>query len=246
MSARRVDLRLMAVVLAIGLAAGCAGKAVASKDAPTRSAASTSSSRTITTSATGVAKGVPDNLQADVAVHTQGPTAAQVLGDNNNRTKGLIDLLGAAGVSPKDVQTTSVSLGPTFDNKGRITGYAADNAVKVTLRDLRTAGAKLDALTARVGDAVRIGGISLGFNDDDTLKSAARTDAVRRARRQAEEMAKAAGTSLGRVRTITEQVPDALMGGSALSAKRVADASVQIAPGQSELNVQVKVVFELS
>ncbi|MCU1454035.1 MAG: lipoprotein [Acidimicrobiales bacterium] len=240
---------LLTLVAVVAVAAGCAGTATARKSAPTTTPAAPTATpllRTVTAVATGQAKAVPDILVTDVTVHTSGSSAAAVMTDNNTRTQGLIDLLGATGVSPKDVQTTSVNLGPTFNKYGKIDGYAADDAVRITFRDLRTAGVKLDALVGRVGDAVRIGSISLGFGDDTALTSSARADAVRQAVTEARVMAKAAGSDLGKVRTITEVVAGSLVGLPDAVTRGSSASRVPVAPGQQVLSVQVQAVFELA
>jgi uncharacterized protein YggE len=49
-----------------------------------------------------------------------------------------------------------------------------------------------------VGDAVRVDAIRLGFADPESLRSAARHDAVRDAQRKAEDLASAARVTLGK------------------------------------------------
>ena len=230
-------------LLAAGLAllAGCSTQAGAA-------AGGSGPSRSVTATATGTADGTPDMLQADVAIANGGSSAAQVLRDNNAKTQELLLILKAEGVDDKDVSTTSVNLGPTYDKDGDINGYAATNSLQVKLRDLKTAGATLDAVVEQAGDRVRINSVSLGFNDDDKILATARADAVTRAKDQAEVMAKAGGAKVGKVRTITEVAANSVypMADYSLRQMNVADSSVPIAPGSQELSVQVKVVFELS
>jgi len=203
--------------------------------------------RTVSSTATGTANGVPDNLIANVGVHTTGDTAAAVLADNNTRTKALLEKLKAEGVADKDVRTTSVNLGPHYTNNGVIDGYSADNQLEVTFRDLASAGGKLDGLVQTAGDAAQIQSVRLGFNDDDALKSAARVDGVKRARAQAEEMAKAAGAELGAVRTITEVVASTpTFMPEAYGAADAAASSVPISAGSQDLTVEVRVTFDLA
>ena len=234
--------RAALAVAALALLAGCAKAA----DAETKPAAK--SERTVTVTASGTSKGVPDALLVHVSVTTGGPSAADTLADNNRRTQKVLDQLKITAVDDKDVATTSVDLGPTYDKNGSINGYAATNSLRITFRSLNSAGAKLDALVAGGDDHVRINGVQLGFTDDDELISTARIDAVKRAKAQATEMADAAGAKVGKVRTIADVVSDsAYPEAYAASARAVAaDSSVPIAAGSEELEVQVKVVFELA
>jgi uncharacterized protein YggE len=231
----------LAAALAIltgSVLAGCGAK-------DTITVAAAKPSRSVSATATGTATGVPDQLVADVGISNEGASAADVLAENNMKTKALLDALDDAGIDPKDVATTSVQLGPRYGDNGEITGYQATNTVRVTLRDLDTAGAQLDDLVKVGGDSARIQSVSLGFNEDDALLTEARLDGVARAKKQAEEMAKAAGAELGDVRTIADvdtSMPSPL---AYAGAEAASDSSVPISAGSQDLTVQVRVVYEL-
>lgn len=238
---RRAATCALAFAGIVGIAACSSGS---SSDGDAGDAAPASTKRTVTAVATGTAEGVPDTITARVSVSTRGETAAGVLADTSTRMQQLLDQLAEAGIDPKDVQTTSVGLGPTYDRDGNITGYSADNSLQVTLRDLETAGTQLDAMVETVGDAGRIDGISLGFADDSELRSKARADAVVQARAHAEEMAAAAGAEVGDVRTIVEI--DATEGYPIALTAAADGGSVPIAAGSQEVTVKVEAVFSLT
>lgn len=235
----RMQLRLAGGVAALAMLAACGSQAGAETD-------TSGPARSVTATATGGATGVPDQLTADVGIANQGASAAAVLAENNAKTQALLDQLKVAGIDDKDVETTSVELGPRFDKNGKITGYQANNMLRVTLRDLETAGERLDALVKAGGDSSRVQGISLGFADDDELLSKARVDAVKRAKAQATEMADAAGAKLGKVRTITDVAASGGYNERLASPEAGTDSAVPIAAGSQELTVQVKVVYELA
>lgn len=243
-SRRRAGALAGALLLgAVGLAA--CGTADASPARP--AAAAGDDLRTVTATATGTATGVPDQVTASLTVSVQAASAAGALGQTNTQTQALLKAIKAAGIADKDVATTGVSLNPTWDNSGKVTGYQASNSVRVVLRGLDTAGAKLDGLVKATGNAARIDGISLGFQDSDGLVSKARADAVKRSRSQAEEMAKAAGVSIGQVRVITDASVNttspyfAATGGAADSVS----SEVPIAAGTQDVTVQVSVTYDL-
>ena len=232
------------VVVAIALA-GTAGAR------PTRltKASSSSSSRTVTVTATGSATGVPDQMTVDVTVTTGGASAADVLADNNARTHKIFDQLKMTAVEEKDVQTTAVDLGPTYDKHGNITGYVAHNSLIITFRSLKSAGTKLDYLVAGGDNHVRVGSFQLGFQDDDKILSEARRDAVKRAKTQATEMAEAAGSTLGEAKTIAEITPQQYQSyGYAADSQTAARAvsPVPVAAGSQEKTINVKVVWQLT
>lgn len=204
--------------------------------------------RTVTATAEGRSEGVPDQLTARLGISNAGPSAGSVMAENNRLTERLIEQVAEMGMETRDVATASVDIHPEHDRDGRAIGYRANNMLSLRFRDLNTVGEKLDALVDVAGESIRIDGISLGFNDEEPLLSAARTDAVHRARVQATEMAEAAGASVGAVLTITDSPgtqphePRMAFAGTARSALK---ASVPISAGTRELTVQVQAVFEL-
>jgi len=229
----------VAGVLAVVGLTGFGGTASAGTDV-------SGTARTVTATAEGSATGVPDQLTANVGISNDGVSAANVLAENNQKTAALIDRLKKAGIDAKDITTTSVNLGPRYDDSGDINGYRADNSLRITLHDLKTAGARLDDVVQVGGDSARVQSVSLGFNEDDALLSKARVDAVKRAQTQATEMAKAAGAQIGAVRTITDVVVNSSVPYEyKASASGAADSSVPVEPGSQDLTVQVRVVYEL-
>jgi uncharacterized protein len=147
------------------------------------------------------------------------------------------------GVAAADLQTSGLSISPTFDDAGGITGYEVDNEVTATLRDIAGAGDLLDASAKAAGDAARIRRISFAIDDDAEPRARARADAVEQARAQARQLADAAQVPLGPILSITEEpagqppVP--------VPADARATASVPLEPGSQEVSVVVEVVHRL-
>jgi uncharacterized protein YggE len=150
-----------------------------------------------------------------------------------------------SGVEASDVKTTQLNVFPTFDNRSRITGYHVSNAVTARLHDIPKAGAVIDAAAGQAGDDIRVQGITLSIEDTGRLMASARADAVRKARAQAGQLARAAGVRLAAVRRITEARPGrASVFPTALDVN--AARSTPIEPGAQELAVDVTVVYEIS
>lgn len=204
--------------------------------------------RTVTATAVGRAEGTPDLLTARIGISNAGPTAGEVMAENNRLAQALLDRIAELSIAEADLATSSIDLHHEYDREGQVSGYRATNMLTVTMRDLGTAGEKLDSLIRAGGDSARLEGISLDFTDTDGLLSAARIDGVRRARAQAAEMAEALGAGLGDVVSITDAVLDHDPGPRPV-ARMVAMAAaenVPVAAGSRELTVRVRVVFELT
>lgn len=235
----RTTLAALAALGALLLLAGCAGQAASA-------AASSAPTRTITGTATGKVSGTPDTLTMTIGVESRASSAQAALAQNADRATRVIETLKAAGVAPKDLQTNQLSLNPTFDLRGRITGYSVSNLLTAKVHDVPNAGKVVDVAAAQAGDDIRVQGVTLSIEDTGALVAAARTDAVKRARTQAQQLAHAAGVKLGAVQKITEAraaAPSERF--LAFDSVRQA-ASTPVEPGSQELTVDVTVVFTIA
>jgi uncharacterized protein YggE len=158
--------------------------------------------------------------------------------------------LKAMGIADKDIQTTNFSVygQQDYDANGQPTGtttYFVDNTVSITVRDLTTLGAVLGQATAAGANSVY--GISFGVSDQAALEAEARTKAMADAKARAEQLAAAAGVSLGEPMTISEYtysapIPYAVDSRMA-SADAVGGASVPVSGGQLQMTLQVNVTY---
>jgi uncharacterized protein YggE len=155
----------------------------------------------------------------------------------------VIDVLHAAGVADADIQTSDLSVQPVFDDHDRITGYEATNTVTARIRDLSRAGGIVDAAADQAGNAIRVQGITFSIDDDSNLLAAARTEATKRARAQAEQLAAGAEVEVGPVRSISETTTAQPLPSSGAAADRALGTPVQ--PGSQVLSVSATVVFSL-
>lgn len=201
-------------------------------------------------SATGKTTRVPDIATIRAGVVTQSATAAAALADNAKRMAGVLAALKAAGVQPRDIATSNVSLQPQYRYENNqppvITGYQASNNVSIRFRDVAKSGAILDALVAQ--GANQIDGPSLSLDQPDAALDEARVDAVKRARARAELYAKAAGLTVVRIVSISESGE---MAGSRppivymARMEAVPKADTTIAPGETDVTASVSVRFLL-
>jgi hypothetical protein len=199
--------------------------------------------RTITVTGHGEASGIPDVAELSIGVSSRAKSAADALSAMSDRANKLIAVIKDTGVADKDVRTAGLSLQPTMDNAGQITGYEASTSVVATIRDVSKVGPSIDAAAQQIGDDVRLNGVSFSFRDTGSLMGSARVDAVKRARADAEDLATAAGLQLGAVQSIAEgttvtPIPYAAAGG-------IRAAAVPVLPGSQSVSVDVTMVFAL-
>ena len=197
-------------------------------------------------SAEGRTTRVPDLAIVQAGVVTQAATAGEAYSQANAKMARVIAALRAAGIAERDIQSSSISLQPQYKNRDNqdpvIFGYQALNTVTVRFRDVSKAGAILDILV-REG-ANTISGPNLTLSQPDAALDEARTDAVTKARGRAELYAKAAGLRVDRILMISENGGGRVPAMVGLRAGYVAD-NLEVAPGESEINVTVTVRFLL-
>jgi len=255
---RRVALAILAVLaLAVVYLIGATRSAGTSAAAPTGTI-NTSSTRPstiagaggagITVGGTADVAGTPDTLRLDLSVVATAPSVSEALAKANASAGAVQTSLLGNGVAKKDLQTSGLSISPSYDytKRGtpRLTGYQVSESVSAKLRDLDRAGDAIGKAVGAGGNAVRVNGISLDLEDTGVLVSQARDKAFADAKTKAEQYARAAGRSLGDVVSIAENVAAS----SPVSVPYEAmakQADVPIQPGSQEVGVTVTVVFAM-
>jgi uncharacterized protein len=140
----------------------------------------------------------PDRATILVAVQTEAPTAAAAAADNAKRTRAVLDTLHALGLSKEQTGTLGYTVSPkyTYDKgNAHVTGYEAQNTVKVELKVVADVGRVIDASLA--SGANNISSLQFTASNVDSARREALSRATLQARGDAEAMAKALGASLG-------------------------------------------------
>ncbi len=235
---------LIAAVLCSALVLSACGPAVVSGPSAVQPPV-----RSMTVTGLGEVTLKPDIAYINIGVHTERPTAAEAVAQNNIASQAVIDALKAAGVAPDDLQTTNFSIyqnnqtGP--DGTPIATTYSVDNTVYVTVRDLTKLGSLLDA-SVQAG-ANNVNSIQFDLADKAKAMSDARAAAVKAARAQADELAAAAGVKLGDIQTISyyDNSPGPVFYGKGGGGLAAADAAVPVNPGTMKISVSVTLTYEI-
>jgi uncharacterized protein YggE len=237
-----------AVAIATVTLAGCASNSHQQPSASPSATTQTGTAPSITTQATAIVTGTPDEMQVVLGVQTSAATANGALNTNNTNANALLATLKSRGVAAPDLQTSGLSIQPNYNAKSVITGYQVSNTVTATLRHLTTAGSIIDAATSAAGDSARIQQISFSISDDTDLLAQARAKAVQQAQAQSGQIAKAAGSQLAGIRSITETPPsgqnNSEVFGDAAAAQSAAPTPIEA--GSEQLSVSVTVSYNIS
>ncbi len=205
-------------------------------------------------SETGSVKTAPDMASIQIGVSTDAKEAKKALEDNSRKMTAVYEALKNAGIDKKDLQTSRFNLQPRYDYDKRengtplLTGYQASNMLSVTVRELDKLGSILDAVVKAGGTNVE--NISFGLDNPEALRDKAREQAVAKLKARASLYAKAAGVRPGRILEISESeghMPVPVMARMAFdSAASAASLPPPVAEGQVDVQVEVKMIFEIS
>jgi uncharacterized protein YggE len=241
-------LRAAGVTLVLATAlAGPLGVGVASAQDSTPMAAGIP---TVSVSGHGEVSVPPDTASVTIGVDIIKPTLGEAQEEATTQATAVIDALKAAGVADEDIQTEYFSVNILRDYSENadptlITGFEIVNQLNVTVRDTDMLGELLDA--AVNAGANSIYGVNFYVDDKTAAASDARKDAVADARVKAEELASAAGMTLGPVVSIAEGAPPIVSpvygrGGGGMA---MAEAAVPVEAGSTTVAVDVQVTYEL-
>jgi uncharacterized protein YggE len=199
----------------------------------------------------GTAYLVPDIAYIYLGVHTELPSASEAVTQNNAQTETMIQALTEFGIDAKDIRTTNFSIYP-FDKYDPLTGvstgekyYSVDNTVYVTIRDLTKLGGLLDTVVSAGANTVN--SIQFDVADKDSALKQARADAMADAKEKAEELAAAAGMTVGDIQSITftDSQPYPNYDGRGGGGGGAEAAVVPIQPGQLTFTVTVNVTYTI-
>jgi hypothetical protein len=210
---------------------------------------STPPPRNITVLGSGKVYLTPDVATISIGVHSEDENAARAVNDNNSQAQKVSEILLSMDVVEDDIQISNfnIYLQQKYDEIGNHTGtvYIVDNTVLVTVRDLDQLGEIMGAVVE--AGANSIFGIQFDVSDKTQALSEARKAAVEDARVKAEELALAAGVTLGDVQSINESggVPLPVFEGKEGGGFDTTTAQVPVSLGQLSLTVEVSVIYDI-
>lgn len=207
--------------------------------------------QSVSVSATGTAKAVPNIAKINATVETQNPNIDEARKITDEKVSKIVEAIKNLGILEKDIKTQNISGGQSYE----IQIYPAplrkptnqySVSLEITIQDFQKADQITSILTQN--GATNLYGPNLQVDDQDleTAKSQARQNAIESAQKKAQELAAAAGRRVGKVISIKEQGDYAIPG--PLYARGGADLlekASSILPGQDEVSINLLVDFSL-
>lgn len=239
---------LVPAAFAAVLLLGAAPSALA-QEAPAADAAFRAT--TLSLSAYGEVKAVPDMATITLGVQTEAPTAQAAMAQNAERMTRIVAALKAQGLAEKDIQTSNISLSAQYDYEQnqppKLRGYQASNTVSITVYDIARLGRTLDAVTS--AGANEINGIGFGLRDPSAAENQARLKAVQALQAKAQLYAGATGMRLARLVNLSEgggYVPQPPRPMAMAARAEFAKADTPVQAGELSVRIDITGLYELA
>ncbi len=214
----------------------------------------------ITVNGEGKAYVTPDMLIVNLSVSELADTTEKAQTQADEKVNKVKDILSGYTIPTNNVKTTNVNVYPEYDRSepsGRkLLGYRAQHSLSITLT-----GENFGEIWGKiVSDIAAIWGVNVDntyfdLKDKNAALAQWRDKALQDAKAKAEQLAKASGRKLGRVLTITDNTYYSIPGpiyyarneakGMGDVAMDSAVSSQSLSPGETEVTVNVNVVYKI-
>lgn len=124
--------------------------------------------RVITVTGSGVVETMPNYVQLQVEVKTEGEAVQQTQGENAEIMNRVIESLLALNIPRQNIQTAAFNIFPQYDfieGKQLFRGYEVTNALTVKIDDAQKAGIVID--TAVASGANSVSSIQFGIDNPE-------------------------------------------------------------------------------
>lgn len=218
-------------------------------------------SYTISVDGTGDAVAIPDIATISFTVTETAKTAGDAQSLASTKVNTTVAALKNAGISDKDIQTTSYSINPHYEyqtsvcaangicppSKSIVTGYDVSQSTDIKVRDLTKVG-NLFTLIGTNG-VQNVYGPSFSVDNPETVQAQARAKAIDDAKSKADVLAKSLGVRIVRVVSFSENgnTPNPIrydmMSAGVASTK--ASVAPEISTGEQKVTSNVNITYAI-
>jgi uncharacterized protein YggE len=205
------------------------------------------SQKTITVSGEGKIYAKPDIGKITLGVTNEEKTVSEAQSKSTETINEIMAFLKSAGIEEKDIKTTNYSITPVYDyteRKQTLRGYSVSQNLEVKIRDLAKSG---DIIAGAAGNGANlIGGLAFTIDEPDELEAEARTQAIEKAKKQAEKLAADLGVELGKLISFVESGGYPVYYGKEMALGLGGEtASPSVPTGENEIIVDVSLTYEI-
>jgi uncharacterized protein YggE len=240
----------IALVLVVGLVVGFGANALAG-DGGSGPASAPTPPRTITVTSTASVGTAPDEAVIEFGMRSEGADSGAAYDANGTKSDAVLAALLDAGLTKDDVETQSQNVDRQTKDRGtpsERTVYVASTQISVTVHDLKAVSSVIAAAVNAGADSVH--GLRFQVGDQTSARQDALAAAVRGAKRKADAIAAAAGTSVSGVVQVREESSNSrpyYYRGEALASFAVpAAAPAIVAPQTVSTQVTVTVIWAIA
>jgi uncharacterized protein YggE len=195
----------------------------------------------------GSVSAAPDLARVRMAGTALRPTVLEAMAAADGAVRRIRQAVGSLGISAVDAATSTISVAMEHDwsdKTPKVTGFRAEHALIVTVREIARLGEVMVAALVAGGDNVRLDGVEFAIADGTTLRERAREAAFADALSRAEQLARLAGRRLGPVLDVVEGVH--APGGIRPMAMAARSAAPDVEPGSMDVEVRLTVRWALA
>ncbi|CAN5617483.1 hypothetical protein BH23CHL4_BH23CHL4_02700 [soil metagenome] len=237
---------LTLAILVAFAATGSVSRVVAQDATPIAAAAG---GPTVSVMGHGAVMVTPDAASVVAGVTTTEDTLSSAQQTATTTMTSILEALSAQGIAAEDIQTASyyVQVIQSYDENGMPSGinqFQVSNQVNVLIRDIDAVGSTLDAVVE--AGANTIFGVNFIVTDPGDAAAEARVLAVEDARTRAQQLAEAAGMTLGDLVSISETFGPNPLPYSRGGAGDAAEMAVPVEAGTASVTVDVQVVYMIN
>ncbi len=199
----------------------------------------------------------PDMARIQVSLWGKADNAKSAQNLSNGQYEQFKKTIESYGVKAVDVQTTGYELSPdyTYDNKtnvNKITGYTANQMIRVTIRKVSSVGKFLDEITSETKNTksgTTVQNVGWDLEKRDEIEKDLLAEAVKSAESKAELLAKAAKVKIKNLNHLVPQssgTPIPMFEGMAMKAAAPrGDNSTALFAGEVKVQASVSADYEI-
>ena len=197
----------------------------------------------------GSASIAPDQAVLVVGVTSHAHSANQAQAENAQKSAAIVQALKQLGVAGNDIKSQNFSFRPDYrtDEKHRneITGYTANHALQIKVRDIAKAGKIVDA--ALQAGANEVNSLRFSVSNQEQERREALNKAIADARSKANIIASGLGRQIVGIKSVSENtgyIEARSYNGDMLMASKAAATNIE--PGMISLDANVHIEYLLS
>ena len=187
----------------------------------------------------------PDMAYVYISIYGRGDSADAAASEAAAKTAAVKKALLGLNITSDKFESVNYYLSPVY-NKNKVTGYQANNNLKISVNDLEKVGSVIDKAAAAGVDGIN--NIEFAVSNKELIQRQLLSAAVENARQQAAVIANAGGRSLGRM--IGAQVNSynnvgRMYNSVMLKSEAAADTATVIEAKNIKVNASVEVTYLL-